>query len=87
MPRPCTETSPCDTRSQCPEIWFRDMDGDGYGAGPLCVTAEERGESFLLRDITVQNLGDCDDANPEIHPGVLDSPGDGVDSDCDTVAD
>jgi arylsulfatase A-like enzyme len=27
--------------------------------------------------------GDCDDGNPEIHPGAVDVPGDGVDSDCD----
>lgn len=25
---------------------------------------------------------DCDDANPDIHPGAFDKPGDGVDSDC-----
>jgi choline-sulfatase len=27
--------------------------------------------------------GDCDDGNPEVHPGAVDIPGDGVDSDCD----
>ncbi|MDH5492786.1 MAG: sulfatase-like hydrolase/transferase [Myxococcales bacterium] len=26
--------------------------------------------------------GDCDDADPEVNPGALDPPGDGVDSDC-----
>jgi arylsulfatase A-like enzyme len=27
--------------------------------------------------------GDCDDGDPDIHPGALDLPGDGVDVDCD----
>jgi arylsulfatase A-like enzyme len=27
--------------------------------------------------------GDCDDGDPSIHPGAIDLPGDGVDSDCD----
>jgi arylsulfatase A-like enzyme len=27
--------------------------------------------------------GDCDDRDPDVHPGALDLPGDGVDADCD----
>ena len=27
--------------------------------------------------------GDCDDSNPDVHPGAVDLPGDGIDADCD----
>lgn len=27
--------------------------------------------------------GDCDDGDPDVHPGALDLPGDGIDADCD----
>lgn len=27
--------------------------------------------------------GDCDDADPDVHPGAVDLPGDGIDADCD----
>lgn len=26
--------------------------------------------------------GDCDDSDPDVHPGAIDNPGDGVDADC-----
>ena len=54
---------------------YADQDGDGFGAGPLqdCVA----GDSLSL----VQ--GDCDDHDPEVHPGAQEAPADGTDSDCD----
>ena len=27
--------------------------------------------------------GDCDDSDPDVHPGAIDLPGDGIDADCD----
>jgi hypothetical protein len=49
-----------------------DMDGDGFGnpASPLC----------MYPDL------DCDDTNPEIHPGMYEIC-DGLDNDCDNVID
>lgn len=59
-----------------PQTW-RDLDGDGYGSlpvGPGCPTR---------RFNAAAEPGDCDDAEPEVHPGAVDACGDGIDSDCD----
>jgi len=39
------------------------------------------GDGYFLSD------GDCDDTDPEVHPGAADDCGDDVDSDCDGIAD
>ncbi len=55
---------------------YVDSDRDGYGgpySGVACPNAP--GYSDLP--------GDCNDADPTIHPGATDIPGDGIDQDCD----
>jgi hypothetical protein len=61
---------------------FVDADEDGYGttatvlaADGSCDTAEEESTTD----------DDCDDADPDIHPGAPDPGADGVDSDCNGV--
>jgi len=63
-------------------VWFFDGDGDGYGGDasatePSCDTMP--GDALALG-------GDCDDANPCVHPGAGE-PCDGADSDCDGAVD
>ncbi|MEZ4240425.1 MAG: FG-GAP-like repeat-containing protein [Myxococcota bacterium] len=41
-----------------------------------CAGADRDGDGFGAP-------GDCDDRDPSVHPGAADTPGDGVDSDCD----
>ena len=54
---------------------FYDADGDGWGSRSR--VACEVGDGWVKRG------GDCDEANPAVHPGAREVPGDGVDNDCD----
>jgi hypothetical protein len=49
-----------------------DNDGDGYA---VCA-----GNCTLPSD---KMCGDCDDSNPDIHPGATENCGDGIDKNCD----
>jgi hypothetical protein len=57
---------------------YDDNDGDGYGSAILVPSSDfdcnDPGESG--------NNQDCNDSAPAIHPGAVDTPGDGVDQDC-----
>jgi len=61
--------------------YYLDEDGDGYGDGPIvgraCVPPADHA---LLQ-------GDCEDANPAVHPGISEDLEDGVDNDCDGLVD
>jgi hypothetical protein len=68
----------CGTASQScptPATWYRDADGDGYG------TADDRQEACSQPAGFEGGPGDCDDANPSIHPGASEDC-DGRDDDC-----
>ena len=53
-----------------------DGDGDGYGAGASADACDPPSDH-------VSNADDCDDGDAAIAPGATETPGDGVDSDCD----
>ena len=60
--------------------WVADEDGDGYGADGETVVACEGPSGW------VEEAGDCDDAQAEIHPDAPERC-DGVDEDCDGLVD
>ncbi|MBW1880527.1 MAG: putative metal-binding motif-containing protein, partial [Deltaproteobacteria bacterium] len=60
--------------------WYLDSDNDGYGALGSPLEACVQPEGF------VSNADDCDDQHQTIAPNLLDDC-DGIDSDCDGVAD
>ncbi len=57
--------------------FYADNDGDGFGSDATAVTVCDQPAGYVLIG------GDCDDANPDIHPGVTEIEGDGIDQDCD----
>lgn len=62
------------------EAWYPDADEDGYGDVNLPVDA------CLQPPAHISQGGDCDDANPEVHPGV-EEVCDMVDNDCNGLTD
>ncbi len=61
-------------------VWFEDVDGDGHGDPASSVTQCETPSGYVLSNL------DCDDSNPDIRPEAVETC-DGVDEDCDGVAD
>lgn len=63
-------------------LWFfADADGDGFGDPAAGVEACEAPAG------TVDNNGDCDDADAAVNPGAAEVCADGVDNDCDGEVD
>jgi choice-of-anchor B domain-containing protein len=61
-------------------VHYPDLDGDGYGTYAGAVEGCGVGPGYSMLG------GDCDDANPDVHPG-LEDPCDGVNNDCDQMID
>lgn len=61
------------------DVFFHDVDGDGYGAEPSVCQCDPD-ESATTLDGT-----DCDDLDADVHPGVVEVCNDGVDNNCDAV--
>jgi len=58
-------------------IWFRDLDGDGFGnPEDTVLSCSHPGPPF------VDQGGDCDDTMDTVHPGAVEVL-DGIDNDCD----
>jgi len=65
--------------------WYTDADGDGYGNGASVVQCDRPTDGFLAGELTATS-GDCDDTDPDVHPGAEDVCN-GIDDNCDNVID
>lgn len=61
-------------------VFYADADLDGFGDPALAVSLPDRPGGWVLQD------GDCDDQDPDVHPGVAERC-DGRDQDCDDEVD
>ena len=74
----------CDGQADDSELrtWFEDADGDGYGADATAI------EDCIAPDEHWVTTGDdCNDQDPDAHPGAEEVCGDGDDDDCDGLPD
>jgi len=56
---------------------YADDDGDGYGDDDDVIMGCDGEEG------TAMEAGDCNDLDPDVHPGAYEVCGDGIDNDCD----
>ena len=67
----------------CCVTLYVDNDNDGYNNGSMVSC-----DGIIPQGYSLVTYGtDCDDTNPNVHPGAIDICGDGLDNDCNGVID
>jgi alpha-tubulin suppressor-like RCC1 family protein len=63
-----------------PSQWYLDADNDGYYVGDPVTQCTSPGAGY---NATATTPGDCDDSNPNVHPGAAEICGNNIDDNCD----
>jgi hypothetical protein len=79
----CNDNDPLEHPNQ---IWYKDIDNDGYSNGDVIVQCLRPANYKVASELTATS-GDCDDNNASINPGAAEVCNDGVDNNCDGNAD
>lgn len=61
--------------------YYADADGDGFGDMASAIQACSQPDGLIT------DFNDCDDTNADINPSAMEVCDDGIDNDCDTLAD
>lgn len=78
-----TDTTTAEQTQAAKELrWYRDADGDGYGCsdkndGKCSILSVTKPKGYT------RDCRDCDDTDPNVHPGAPEICGDGIDQDCE----
>jgi hypothetical protein len=64
-------------------VWFKDADGDGYSDGISQTSVTRPSDIYYASSELTATSGDCNDNDPNIHPGATEVCGDGIDNNCD----
>ena len=67
------------------KTWYLDADNDNYYTGTGITQCASPGEGYRSAGLT--GGGDCDDTNAAINPGAAEIPCNGVDENCNGIAD
>ncbi len=70
----------CDGQESC----YADVDGDGYRTDTAAASADTDCSDLGEANASLSG-GDCNDNSSGINPGMIDSPADGVDANCDGI--
>jgi hypothetical protein len=63
-----------------PQMWYRDVDGDGYGVSSIWQYTNLQPQGYVLK------IGDCDDTKSDVNPGAAEQCN-GVDDNCNGQTD
>ncbi len=64
-------------------VWYKDQDADGYSDGETLEQCSETAPVGYKAEADLTAGHDCNDNNPDIHPGADEIPNNDVDEDCD----